>query len=173
MAANDPQSVLPSEQPVLHLLCGKIAAGKSTLSATLAQQPDTILISEDAWLAQLYGEQMQSVADYVHCAQKLKNAITPHLIALLQNGVSLVLDFPANTLASRAWMLSISKEAGVEHRLHYLDVPDEICKARLHARNAGGVHDFSVTDEQFTLITRHFVEPDVSEGLDIIRYAQS
>lgn len=166
MAAND----LPSAKPVLHLLCGKIAAGKSTLSATLAQQPGTLMISEDSWLAQLYGDQMQSVADYVHCAQKLKNAITPHLIALLQHGVSLVLDFPANTLASRAWMLDISKQAGAENQLHYLDVPDEICKARLHARNTGGTHDFSVTDEQFTLITRHFVAPDVSEGLNIIRH---
>lgn len=173
MAANDPADVMPAVNPVLHLLCGKIAAGKSTLSATLAQQPGTIVISEDAGLATLYGDQMQSVADYVRCASKLKEAITPHLVALLQNGVSLVLDFPANTLASREWMLGISKQAGVEHRLHYLDVPDDICKARLHARNQNGEHDFSVTEEQFTLITRHFVEPDASEGLHIIRYAQS
>ncbi|WP_319924552.1 hypothetical protein [Xenorhabdus littoralis] len=27
------------EKPVLHILCGKIASGKSTLSAKLAQQP--------------------------------------------------------------------------------------------------------------------------------------
>lgn len=52
-------------QPTLHLLCGKIAAGKSTLSAKLMETPNTILVSEDSWLAALYGEQMQSVADYV------------------------------------------------------------------------------------------------------------
>ena len=54
--------------PTLHLLCGKIASGKSTLAAELAAAPGTVLISEDARLAPLYGEEMLSVADYVRCA---------------------------------------------------------------------------------------------------------
>ncbi|MDC9591234.1 hypothetical protein PSI23_18560 [Xenorhabdus sp. XENO-10] len=32
------------EKPTLHILCGKIASGKSTLSAKLFQQPMTIVI---------------------------------------------------------------------------------------------------------------------------------
>jgi predicted kinase len=36
----------------LHLLCGLIASGKSTLAQQLASRPLTVLISEDAWLAQ-------------------------------------------------------------------------------------------------------------------------
>ncbi|MCH4590627.1 LysR family transcriptional regulator, partial [Achromobacter xylosoxidans] len=31
---------------MLHFLCGKIGAGKSTLAARLASRPDTLLISE-------------------------------------------------------------------------------------------------------------------------------
>ena len=38
----------------LHLVCGKIAAGKSTLTAELAAQPRTVLISEDFWTARLF-----------------------------------------------------------------------------------------------------------------------
>jgi predicted kinase len=38
----------------LFLMCGKIAAGKSTLAAKLATAPGTILISEDQWLTRLY-----------------------------------------------------------------------------------------------------------------------
>lgn len=38
----------------LHLLCGKIGAGKSTLSQQLAANPRHVLISEDAWLATLH-----------------------------------------------------------------------------------------------------------------------
>ena len=38
----------------LHMLCGKIAAGKSTLAAELARQPNTVLIAEDFWMTQLY-----------------------------------------------------------------------------------------------------------------------
>ncbi|AJZ89582.1 cell division protein ZipA [Klebsiella michiganensis] len=157
--------------PTLHLLCGKIAAGKSTLSAKLMAAPNTILVSEDSWLAALYGEQMHSVADYVAYSGKLKTALTPHLVSLLRCGLSVVLDFPANTLANRQWMKTVIDQAGVDNRLHYLDVPDNVCRERLRARNSSGTHDFAATDAQFDLITRYFVAPDEREGFTIIRYA--
>lgn len=78
----------------LHLLCGKIASGKSTLAARLGAEPGCVILSEDHWLAALYPDQLQSVADYVRCAAWLKTAMTPHLLALLQTGVSVVSIFP-------------------------------------------------------------------------------
>lgn len=159
-----------SATPTLHLLCGKIASGKSTLATTLAARPGHIKISEDAWLASLFNGEMNSVADYVRCAEKLRQAMGPHVVALLQAGVSVVLDFPANTLANRQWMRSLIDAAGVAHQLHLLDVSDEICKARLRARNAEGSHDFAATDAQFDLITRYFVAPTAQEGFTLIRH---
>ncbi|MGL5423605.1 AAA family ATPase [Serratia fonticola] len=159
------------QKPTLHLLCGKIASGKSTLSAKLATQPGSVIIAEDRWLAQLYAEEMQTVADYVRCSTKLKNAIKPHLIALLNAGVTLILDFPANTVANREWMMDIIRESGADNQLHYLNAPDDVCKARLHARNQSGTHDFAATDAQFDLITRHFVEPNDQEGFNIIQHS--
>lgn len=156
--------------PTLHLLCGKIASGKSTLAEELAASPGTLIISEDRWLAALYADQMRAVADYVQCAAKLKNAIKPHLISLLKNGMSVVLDFPANTPTNRAWMMEVIKESGADHRLHYLRASDEVCKARLHVRNAAGAHDFSATDAQFELITRYFIEPSPDEGFKVMEY---
>lgn len=38
-----------SDPPTLHMLCGKIASGKSTLAARLSATPGTVLVSEDAW----------------------------------------------------------------------------------------------------------------------------
>ncbi|MGK5012764.1 AAA family ATPase [Janthinobacterium sp. MDB2-8] len=155
--------------PTLHLVCGKIASGKSTLTARLASAPQTVLISEDSLLAQLYPGQIASLADYVACAARLRAAIAPLALQLLQAGVSVVLDFPANTPASRAWMRTLFQQAGTPHVLHYLDVPDDECKARLRQRNASGLHPFSTSDAQFDDITRHFVPPDASESFDIVR----
>ncbi|MGC6387774.1 AAA family ATPase [Ewingella sp. S1.OA.A_B6] len=157
------------EKPTLHLLCGKIASGKSTLSAELSARPMTVLISEDQWLARLYAEEMHSVADYVRCSGKLRDAMAPHLIALLKAGISVVLDFPANTLANRQWMKGIADASGADNRLYFLNVSDEVCKARLHARNQNGEHDFAATDQQFDLITRYFVPPTEEEGFTIVR----
>ncbi|AKL12469.1 TPA: ATP-binding protein [Kluyvera intermedia] len=158
-------------RPTLHLLCGKIASGKSTLSARLGAAPGTIIVSEDTWLAALYKDEIHSVADYVQCASRLKNAMKPHLISLLNAGLSVVLDFPANTPANREWMMGIITASGANNCLHYLRVSDDICKARLRARNAEGAHDFSATDEEFEIITRYFAEPLADEGFTIIEYS--
>ena len=159
--------------PMLHMVCGKIGAGKSTLTRRLAEAPATVLISEDAWLAALYPEEIVELPDYVRASARLKQVMAEHVVALLAAGVSVVLDFPANTVSSRAWARGIFEKAGVAHRLHFLDVPDEVCKARLRARNASGEHPFETTDAEFDLITRHFVAPSEAEGFHIIRAAQA
>ena len=152
----------------LHMLCGKIAAGKSSLAAQLGEAPLTVVISEDKWTAPLFGAEMATVADYVRCAAKLRAAMGPHVLDLLKAGVSVVMDYPANTLANRAWMKGIAEQAGAAHVLHWLDVPDEVCRARMHKRNAAGGHEFAPTDAHFDLITSHFVPPSAGEGLEIV-----
>jgi predicted kinase len=164
-----PDSLQP---PVLHLVCGKIAAGKSTLTQQLAARPNTVLLSEDVWLSQLYANDIHTLADYVHRSGQLRQALAPHIESLLRTGVSVVLDFPANTLGNRRWMKDIIESAGVAHELHYLDVSDEVCKMRLRTRNATGSHPFAPTDAEFNEITRHFVPPSSDEGFYIVRYAQ-
>ena len=155
----------------LHLLCGKIAAGKSTLAAELATAPLTVLVSEDDWLAPLYKPEAKTVADYVRYSARLRTAMGPHVVQLLEKGVSVVLDFPANTTANRAWMRGLFEQARAAHVLHWLDAEDDVCKARLRARNAAGEHAFAATDEQFDLITSYFVPPSQDERFRIRRYA--
>lgn len=160
-----------SKPATLHLLCGKIASGKSTLAAELAGRSGTVLIAEDAWLAALYGDQMSTVEDFVRCSAALRTVMGPHVVGLLKAGVSVVLDFQGNTRESRAWMRGIFEAADAAHQLHHIDVPDEVCLARLRARNAGGDHPFAATEAQFARITKHFVAPTADEGFDLVVHA--
>lgn len=160
---------MPDAQPMLHMMCGKIAAGKSTLTARLAAE-GAVVIAEDDWLSALFADRMQDVADYVRCSARLRDAMGPHVAALLRAGVTVALDFPANTRDSRAWMRGIIDAAGCAHALHFLDVPDAVCLERLRARNAGGAHAFAATEAQFHRITRHFVPPAAEEGFTVIRH---
>jgi predicted kinase len=54
---------MPSNKATLHLLCGKIAAGKSTHAAQLGSLPDTVVVSEDHWLSRLYPGEMTAFKD--------------------------------------------------------------------------------------------------------------
>ena len=92
----------------------------------------------------------------------------PHIASLLSAGVSVVLDFQANTVESRRWMRGIIDRTGADHRLHVLAPPDEVCLSRLKERNASGLHPFTVTEEQFHKISAHFVPPSPEEGFNLI-----
>lgn len=159
---------MPHITPTLHILCGKIAAGKSTLAAHLGQLPGTVLVAEDVWLDALFSDQLNSLSDYGRCSSKLRNVMGPHISALLNAGVSVVLDFPANTVEQRNWMRSILERTDASHQLHVLAVSDKVCLARLRARNAQGDHPFAVTEAQFHQFTRHFVAPSPVEGFNLV-----
>jgi predicted kinase len=159
---------MSASNPTLHMLCGKIAAGKSTLSASLGKTKNTIVISEDRWIEQLYGPELKTLADFFERCERLRVTLSPHVVGLLRADVSVVLDFHANTVRSRRWMRAMFEEAKASHQLHFLDVPDEICRSRMHARKAAGGD--GVSDAEFDHVTSFFVPPDPSEGFNVIRY---
>ncbi|MBD1873521.1 ATP-binding protein [Nodosilinea sp. FACHB-131] len=152
----------------LHLICGKIAAGKSTKARELASQPRTVLINQDEWLSTLYPDELNTLADYVRYSTRLNTVMGIHVEALLRAGLSVVLDFPANTVKSRQWMKAIVERAGVAHVLYYLDVPDAECKRRLRLRNESGDHEYAPTEADFDQFTSYFVPPAPEEGFNVI-----
>ncbi|MEM7257758.1 MAG: ATP-binding protein [Pseudomonadota bacterium] len=154
----------------LHLLCGKMAAGKSTLDASVAQRENLLLVSEDKLLATLYPAEITDVTGYVKYSKRLHHALENILVQLLQQGNSMVMDFPANTAAQRAWLVGLANAAGVSHQLHYIDLPDDVCKAQLQKR-AEAQPERAATDTvaMFDAITRYFEAPDKSEGINIVK----
>jgi predicted kinase len=158
----------PARETTLYLLCGKIASGKSTLARTLAARPLTLLISEDHWTSHLFADALKTIDDYARLSARLRAAMCPHVVAILRQSLSVVLDFPANTAKTRAWMRALIDEAGVAHELHFLDLPDALCRQRLRARNASGQHPFQVSETEYDLFTRYFVPPGDGEGFNVV-----
>ena len=91
----------------LYLICGKIGAGKSTLARQLASRPATLLISEDHWTSNLFAGDLKTIEDYGRLSARLRAAMGPHVVDILRQGLSVVLDFPANTVKNRDWMRSL------------------------------------------------------------------
>jgi predicted kinase len=152
----------------LYLSCGKIAAGKSTLARLLAARPATLFVSEDHWTSNLFSGDLRTIEDYAPCSARLRAAMGPHVVDILQHGLSVVLDFPANTVSHRDWMRSLITQANAAHELHLLDVPDAICKQRLRDRNTSGEHPFQVSETDYDLFTSYFVPPGPNEGFNIV-----
>ncbi len=156
------------EPGTLIFFCGKMGAGKSTLSRQIAQQRNAVLISEDEWLATLYPDQIHTFADYIHHASLLKPLIRNHVVNLLKTGVDVVMDFPANTLKQRAWFKSIIDEANTGHELIYLDTSNAVCLEQIAQRRVENPDRARFdTEAVFEEVTRYFQEPEAGEGFDI------
>src|SRR5436309_14542710 len=91
------------ERAKLVFLCGKMAAGKSTLARKLAREYDAVLLVQDEFLVKLFPGEIVDIPGFVKYSSRLKDALAGHICSLLSRGVSVVLDFPGNTKAQRAW----------------------------------------------------------------------
>lgn len=160
-----------SRKAKLLFLCGKMAAGKSTLSRQLAADEDAVLLVEDEFLERLYPGQITDLAAYVSCSSRIREALAPHVVSLLAKGVSVVLDFPANTRRQRAWFRRLIEDAGVEHELHFLDAEDAVCLRQLKQRSEGLPAGQKWTSEaEFHAVTAFFERPSADEGFNVVRH---
>jgi len=157
--------------PTLHVLCGKLASGKTTLARQIAGESGAVLVSEDVWLSTLFPDEIVDFADYLDRSARFRRAIAPHLRALLERGVSVVLDFGGNVPRERAWVRSLCDAGAARLVLHYLQASDELCKRQLRRRNDERPDGSQpTTDEEFDAITKYFVPPEAAEGLDVKMY---
>ncbi|HEY9105094.1 MAG TPA: ATP-binding protein [Roseateles sp.] len=157
----------------LIFLCGKMAAGKSTLARKLAEQKGAVLLVQDEWLERLFPGEIIDIPDYVRCSARLREALGPHVVALLSRGTTVVMDFPGNTPAQRAWFRLLFERAGVDHEMHFIDAPDSLCKAQLRQRSRGLPPGTPWTTEaEFDAIKAHFQAPAAEEGLVVVRHAR-
>lgn len=153
----------------LIFFCGKMGAGKSTLSVKIAQEREAVLISEDAWLEALYPGEIEGFNDYLNYASRLKPILREHVKQILMAGTSVVLDMPANTQKQRDWFKEIYTEHGIPHELYYLTIDDKGCLKQLKERQkqqpARAHFD---TEEVFKMVTSYFEPPTDSEDLNIV-----
>jgi len=160
-----------NKETTLHFFCGKMAAGKSTLARELAEKHAAVLLREDDWLAQLYPQQITDIPGYLKYSTRLKNLLSDHIQSLLAHGLSVVLDFPANTIEQREWFRTIYEKRDVSHTLHFVDVSDEVCKRQLRERSRDKEDGAAFTsEEEFDAITKYFQTPSESEGFNMVRY---
>jgi predicted kinase len=155
----------------LIFLCGKMAAGKSTLARNLARLENAVLLMQDELLDRLFPGEITDIPGFVKYSSRLKDALAPHICSLLSKGISVVLDFPGNTKAQRAWFRQLFEGANAEHELHFVDASDALCKRQLKDRSKNLPPGTAwTTDAEFEAITAYFQPPSNDEGFNVVHY---
>ncbi|MEB8432950.1 ATP-binding protein [Cocleimonas sp. KMM 6892] len=152
----------------LTFFCGKMGAGKSTQSIAIAQQSNAILLSEDEWLGSLFPNKISTLENYIKYSNRLKPQIKKLVQSLLNSGTDVVMDFPANTVSQRNWFRRIFEEVDAQHRMIYIDLPDEDCLKHIEKRRLQQPERAQTdTEEMFHRVTQYFETPDSSEGFTV------
>lgn len=153
---------------VLTFFCGKMGAGKTTMSRKISQERNAVLISEDEWLSSLYPNGIMTLDDYFEFSSRLKPQMKKLVQSILISGVNVVMDFPTNTTQQREWFKSIFSEIHAPHELLYIDQSDEACLKQIEKRRIEQPERAATdTEEMFWLVTQHFVEPTSDEGFNM------
>lgn len=153
----------------LHFFCGKMAAGKSTLSRSITEEVGAILLSEDHWLKTLYPDEIRELSDYLKYSSRIKALMEIHVSELLNTGLSVVMDFPGNTRKQRAWFRLLFEASKVKHVLHYVEASNEQCLRQLKERSKSLPEGTPFTSEaEFHVMNKYFEPPGDGEGFDIV-----
>ena len=160
----------------LSFMCGKMAAGKSTLSRSLAAREGAVLLVQDELLEILYPGEFVDFDAFLKYSARLRATLAPHVVSLLSLGMTVVLDFPANTRKSRAWFREIYECAEADHELHFIVASDDLCKRQLKQRSlelklAPGAK--WTTEADFDEVTSYFEPPAPNEQFNVVRHERT
>jgi predicted kinase len=152
----------------LIFFCGKMGSGKSTKSKEIAKDMGAILLSEDEWLSAIYPNEIEDFNSYIKYSMRIKPLVKSHVQNILNIGINVVMDFPANTKKQRQWFIDIFSEHNIPHKLFYIEADDQLCLKQIEQRRLTNPerHNFD-TEEVFHHVNSFFQPPSVDEAFNI------
>lgn len=152
----------------LLLVCGPSGAGKTTYSISQAREISAVRFSIDPWMQTLFSQDMKSldyswIVDRVHrCYEQIWEVASQ----ILQLNGNVILDLGFAKKTDRELFTRRAHSIGITAELHYLDLPQEIRRARVEQRNINKDPDlycFDVTDMMFDFMESGIEAPEPEE----------
>jgi predicted kinase len=153
--------------PTAHLMCGLVAAGKSTYARALAAERRAFYASLDAWMLQLHGIRFHE-PEYAPLADRCRLQIWDAAEQVLRLGHDAVLDWNFwNPERRRIWKDRI-EAAGFAAHLHVVDVTVETAIERAARRaELGDPTSYLLSGADVRQHATIFVPPTPDEGIPI------
>lgn len=146
----------------LHLMCGLVAAGKTTLARQLAVDLPAVCLSRDEWMLRLYGGRYDDPV-YVERLGPCTDLLWDVAMDIVRAGSKVVLDWNFWSRTRRAEARTRADAVGADVVLHWLDVPLEEVARRARARNMNRPPDAHEIDEAEVRRFASIFEPPSSD----------
>ncbi|WP_457963458.1 ATP-binding protein [Arthrobacter sp. D1-29] len=141
-------------------MCGPAGAGKSTIARQLERDGMVRLsFDEAAWQLGLRTMPLEAQVQ-----AEIEAALQARLVALVDSGKDVVLDFSFWSLKMREEYRCLLRPLGVEPETIYLATSRELVLSRIRSRVAAHANDFTLSEELAAEYFDHFEVPTVKEG---------
>jgi predicted kinase len=152
------------------LVCGLVAAGKSTLARRLADELPAVRLSRDEWMIRLHGLGYEEPG-YVERLGPCTELLWDTALAIVTADASVVLDWNFWSRERRADARRRAAAAGVAVRLHWLDLPVDVAVERARTRLAAQPADaHRIGEDGVRHMATIFEPPEDAEGILITRH---
>ena len=159
----------------VHMICGPVGAGKTTYGRALAAERDAIFFCLDEWMAALFMMDAPVPLTFEWAferTQRCERQIWAIARQVLGRGVDIVLELGFFKREQRARTRALVAETGAPLEVHVLDVPRDLRRERVRARNQGtATYTIEVDDTTFEW-AESFYEPlddDELRGAHVLR----
>jgi predicted kinase len=150
----------------IHLLCGKVATGKSHYSKTQAADGKAFLLSIDAMLIEIFGKQPGREVFELY-EGKCKNWQQALAIQLASLGHEVYLDWGFWKKAERTACRNFFQSAGFKTILHFFDGKIEARMSLLEKRNSSVPSEsFIIEAKDLEFFDSLFESPDPDENYE-------
>ena len=116
------------------LICGKLCSGKTTYAHKLRRERHAVLLSCDEITLALTGLDAGAAVDGI--AARTQAYLFDKAAEIVSDGIGVILDWGFWTRESRARAKDFFSLRDIPYTFVYLDVPDDIHRARIAKRNA-------------------------------------
>jgi len=155
-----------------HLISGLPCSGKTTYATALRADIDAALFSLDWWLITAFGRySIDQVGHGEHVRRVLacRELIWSAASEILKRGADVVLDDGFFLRENRVRAIARSTSIGCPAKVHYVDTPLDVIRARLEARNASlPPYNFAVGPDMLAAFVGLFEEPAPDEGAEVV-----
>jgi predicted kinase len=155
-----------------HLICGLPCSGKTTYASALRTDIDCVVFSLDRWLITAFGR--YSIDDVGHVEHVRRVLACRELIwdvatGFLRRDVDVILDDGFFLRENRVRLIDRSRGVGAAAKIHFLEAPLPVLRARLQQRNASlPAYNFSISPETLEAFVGLFEVPANDEGARIV-----
>lgn len=159
-------------KPTVHILCGFIGAGKTTLAKQLETETGAVRITKDEWLIQIVGND-PTIAGYDIYDGRMCGLSRDVAFQLAEKGIDVIIDEGVWERAQRDILWKRAESVGAQVVMYYLDTSIETIRERVRQRNLTIASDaFTITDDLLDHYLQYW-EPPSREEVDVVVSASS